>query len=148
MESLFISYARKDDERFARRLHRDLSDCGFYVWWDRKAMESRGRTFLQEIRDAISSVERVILVVGPKAAKSKYVQAEWGWALENCKVVVPVLRLGDDSAVPRPVSDQDYRLIARELANFHAIDFRHPRSYREALQELVRILRPLPSLAE
>src|SRR5215471_5767114 len=86
---LFISYARDDDEAFVKRLYADLVEKGLGVWWDRKAMESRGRTFLQEIRDAISDVERVILVVGPRAIASDYVRAEWEYALAVgvCKVV-------------------------------------------------------------
>ena len=52
-DKLFISYARADDEPFVRRLYQDLTEFGYDVWWDREAMESRGRTFLQEIRDAI-----------------------------------------------------------------------------------------------
>src|SRR5262245_40299908 len=60
--SIFISYARADDEVFVKRLYADLVKRGFRVWWDRQTMESRGRSFLQEIRDAIASVDRVVLV--------------------------------------------------------------------------------------
>lgn len=57
---VFISYGRADDESFAKRLAHDLPR----VWWDREAMENRGRTFLQEIRDAIAESERLVLVLG------------------------------------------------------------------------------------
>ena len=61
------------------------------------------------------------------------------WALAECKVVVPVLRLGD------------YSLLPPELKRFHCPDFRDSRQYTEALNELVRILNqpvvPLGSLA-
>lgn len=50
--SVFISYAREDDEPFAEKLYQDLTKNGFEVWWDRATMKNRGRTFLQEIRDA------------------------------------------------------------------------------------------------
>ena len=56
--SVFLSYARADDEPFVERLYGDLIQAGIEVWWDRAAMESRGRTFLQEIRDAIEGVDR------------------------------------------------------------------------------------------
>ena len=65
--SVFVSYARDDDEPFVERLHKGLGAAGIDVWWDRKAMESRGRSFLQEIRDAIEGVDRLIAVIGPKA---------------------------------------------------------------------------------
>ena len=35
--SVFISYAREDDESFVERLHGDLKRAGFRVWWDRTA---------------------------------------------------------------------------------------------------------------
>lgn len=136
MVRTFISYAREDDERFVRRLYRDLMARDLFVWWDRKAMESRGRTFLDEIRAAIASVERLILVVGPKAATSRYVMQEWEFAAESCKVIVPILRLGRSGKA----SNEDYELVPTQLSKLHSPDFRRSRSYREALDELVGIL--------
>ena len=78
---LFLSYARGDDEPFVRRLYHDLSARGFTVWWDRVAMPSRGLTFLQEIRDAIESSDRLLAVIGPRAVQSDYVTSEWQHAL-------------------------------------------------------------------
>jgi hypothetical protein len=40
-------------------------------------MPSRALTFLQEIRDAVESSDRLIAVVGPSAVDSTYVRAEW-----------------------------------------------------------------------
>jgi WD40 repeat protein len=131
--SLFISYARDDDEEFACRLCQDLNARGYMVWWDRAAMESRGRRFIQEIREAIAKVDRLILIAGPRAECSEYVQAEWTSAIDACKVVIPLLRLGQYSSIPRP------------LANLHCIDFRATRKYDEGLAELLRILEsPVP----
>src|SRR5262245_56941177 len=80
MKQIFISYARADDEAFVRELYGDLERAGLSTWFDREAMESRGRTFLQELRDAIADdrLDRLVLVVGPKAAASEVVKAEWG----------------------------------------------------------------------
>src|SRR5262249_32263482 len=96
----FISYARADDEPFVKQLHGDLTKRGIDVWWDRKAMEDRGRTFLQEIRDAISTSDRVLAVIGPRATTSDYVRSEWEHALLFSKTVVPILRLGAYDSVP------------------------------------------------
>ena len=52
LPSVFLSYARADDEEFVRRMHSFLMDCGFRVWWDRVSMPSRSLTFHQEIRDS------------------------------------------------------------------------------------------------
>ncbi len=80
MSTIFLSYARGDDEPFAKRLYDDLTARGFDVWWDRVSMPGRALTFLQEIRDAITARDRLVLVVGPKAVRSEYVRAEWPYA--------------------------------------------------------------------
>jgi WD40 repeat protein len=135
MAAIFVSYARRDDASFVKNLYADLVVRGFDVWLDKERMESRGRTFLQEIRDAGREIDRFILVIGPRAAESEYVRFEWRLAEEQCTVVVPILRLGDYSLVPKP------------FAKLHAIDFRRSRSYNEALAELLRTLKAtVPSL--
>jgi len=35
-KSIFLSYARGDDETFVARLHADFTARGFSVWWDVK----------------------------------------------------------------------------------------------------------------
>ena len=74
---VFISYARADGEKLAGELQEALKDANISVWWDRQAMQSRGRTFLQEIRDAISECESLLAIVSPKALQSAYVESEW-----------------------------------------------------------------------
>lgn len=44
MSSIFLSCARNDDEPFVRRMHQDLVDAGFQVWFDRISMPSRSLT--------------------------------------------------------------------------------------------------------
>ena len=39
--TIFLSYARGDDEPFVERLYRQLVAAGFDVWWDRVAMPNR-----------------------------------------------------------------------------------------------------------
>ena len=41
-----------------------------------------------------------MLVVGPKALASEYVEAEWRWASDFGKPVNPVLRLGEYGILP------------------------------------------------
>lgn len=130
---IFISYARADDAAFVERLRDDLTKRKLPVWWDKAAMESRGRRFLQELRDAVANAERLLLVVGPRASDSAYVEAEWRFALESCTVVTPVIRLGDDSLVPR------------ELSGLHRVDFRRDEDYQKSIEELERILHTPPA---
>jgi len=125
---IFLSYARGDDEPFVRRLHGDLAARGLDVWFDRVSMPNRALTFLQEIRDAIAARERLVLVVGPRAVTSPYVEAEWRFALEVGKAITPILRLGD------------YPLLPDELKLLDAPDFRSDADYSARLDALVRQL--------
>jgi len=126
MTTIFLSYARGDDEPFARRLYEDLTRRGFDVWWDRVSMPNRALTFLHEIRDAIAARDRLILVVGPRAVQSDYLEAEWRYALEIGKAIKPVLRLGE------------YDLLPDELKLLDAPDFRNDADYPARLETLVR----------
>lgn len=133
MGNIFISYARSDDEPLVEQFHNDLTEHGFDIWWDRQTMQSRGLTFLQELRDAIEGSDRLIAVIGPNAVKSDYVRAEWDHTLLFNRGVVPILREGD------------YSLIPDELSKLHCLDFRGERPYNEALEEMLRILtEPVP----
>lgn len=135
MNGVFLSYARSDDEPFARRLFDRLRVAGFEVWFDRENMPSRSLTFLQEIRDAIRQRDRLVVILGPAAVKSDYVRAEWQAALVEGKAVTPVLRLGD------------YDLVPPELQSVHCEDVREAKSPKDAMAAVVRILRePLPPL--
>lgn len=101
--TLFISYARDDDEPFVRRLYDDLKAYGFNVWYDRVSMPNRGVGFTQEIAHAIEQADRLILICGPAAYASEYVRKECEHALIHCKPISPVVRLGD---FPPPILDQ------------------------------------------
>ena len=140
---VFISYARDDDEPFVEELHRDLTENGIEVWWDRKSMESRGRTFLQEIRDAIEGSDRVLAVIGSAALKSDYVRVEWEHTMTFCKGILPVLRQGDF------LSGQSADPLEREVAAQHTVDFRPEGDGQRSLSELLRLLRKqVPKLGE
>ncbi len=134
---VFLSYARADDDpdyddltkSFMRRLYNRLTAAGFAVWWDRMSLPSRGETFTAEIETAIRGCQRFVLVVGPGAIASPYVQAEWEFALAECKPVTPILRAGD------------YPLIPPAVAEINAIDCRPSRDETVALTDLINRLR-------
>src|SRR5262249_28509827 len=122
--SVFLSYARADDEPFAKRLYEDLTTYGFAVWWHRVAMSNRGVTFLHEIREAIDASARFVLVAGESAFKSDYVRAEWEYALATCKPVNIALR------------KCEYKDLPPDLANYDAPDFRDDTHYTERFATL------------
>jgi hypothetical protein len=139
MISIFLSYARKDDEAFVQRLHADLTRAGFDVWFDRASMPSRQLTFHQEIRDAIAGHDRLLLVIGPGVTTSDYVTQEWRFAyFESNKCVNPIVRL-DGRCTNGPAID-GYKLIPEDLQLLHAEDFRDDATYEQHLQNLIRQL--------
>lgn len=135
--SVFLSYARDDDEPFVKKLYESLTVSEFRVWWDRVSMPQRALTFIQEIRDAVEAAQCLVLVVGPSAAKSEYVRMEWKHALECCKPVYPVLRQGD------------FDLLPSELALLNTPDFRDDEVFEQSLEQLLRHLyEPVAPLGE
>ncbi|NEM04735.1 TIR domain-containing protein [Geodermatophilus normandii] len=135
--SVFVSYARADDEPFVRRLVAHLTASGLKVWFDRECMPSRSLTFMDEIRRAIDAADRLLVVVGPHAVASEYVRSEWLYALARGKAVTPVLRSGG------------YELLPPELRMLHCPDVRTARPERQARAEVVRVLtEPMPQLGE
>ncbi|MBX3065476.1 MAG: tetratricopeptide repeat protein [Anaerolineae bacterium] len=140
---IFLSYARDDDHlipddtdpnyyldlnrSFTRRLHADLS-TEFDVWWDREDMPSRGFTFGHEIREAIGSCEKMILVIGPAALRSAYVDAEYRYAHSNCIPIIPILRSGS------------YEDSANFIGQIDVLDFRERGRYEEKLRLLIKKL--------
>jgi WD40 repeat protein len=115
-----------------------MTTAGFEVWFDRVSMPSRALTFHQEIRDAVAACDRLVLVVGPKAAESLYVRQEWQFAyFEAEKIVTPILRCGDYSNVPD------------ELKLLHCEDFRDDGQYDFHLKNLIRqLVEPAPALGK
>lgn len=147
MTSIFLSYARGDDEGFVRKLYHDLSARGFDVWFDRVCMPSRQLTFYQEIRDAIAARDRLLLVVGPRAVDSEYVEQEWRRALEMGICVNPIVRLDGRREDGHRVDG--YELLPEELKLVHAEDFRDDARYEEHLSNLARQLSdPAPPLGK
>ncbi|NWG15061.1 MAG: TIR domain-containing protein, partial [Chloroflexi bacterium] len=138
---VFFSYARADDgedyddpdKSLLRRLSSDLTAAGFAVWWDRVSLPSRSLSFSAEIEAAIASCDRFLLVAGPGAKDSEWVQAEMKCARDHCRPITVMLRGGDFGHIPD------------DLASVNAIDFRPPRAYAAALGDLSNRLRqPAP----
>jgi hypothetical protein len=133
MHGVFVSYGRKDDEPFVERLYADLARHGIALWRDREAMRSRGRSFVQEIQDGIADFDRLLLVVGPYALDSAYCRMEWEFALDTCRIVVPLFRKAGAELLPPA------------LRSLHGYDFRQDEGYDKSLNALLADLRePVP----
>jgi len=154
MTSIFLSYARDDDEAFVHRLHADLTNAGFNVWFDRVSMPARQLPFPQEIRDAIAACDRLLLVVGPGILTSDWAIKEWRFAyFEADKCVNPIVRLngrktGGSTTGGATSGSQiidGYNLIPEDLKTLHAEDFRDDAYYDAHLANLIRQLSEPPA---
>lgn len=123
---IFLSYARKDDEPFVRKLYDALTAKGLNVWYDREKMPNRGLTFSENIKRAVLDSRRLALIVGPAALTSDYVTKEWRTAFSACIPVIPIMRLGD------------YANLPPELALTDAPDFRDDAKFDHRLGYLLR----------
>ncbi|HUI43521.1 MAG TPA: NB-ARC domain-containing protein, partial [Terriglobia bacterium] len=129
---IFLSYAWKDDQPFVERLYNDLQRLGYDPWMDKENMPSRGRSLPREVEEQLEKCDRVIAVMGPAAITSEACRAERAFAFDRGKVVTAILRLGD------------YKILPPELGQYFVPDFREPRPYKVALDELQRVLQDPP----
>lgn len=115
-----------------RRLYDALKLHGFNPWLDKASMPNRGLQFTSEIASAIDSTDRVLLVLGPHALSSSYVEAEWRYALRAGKPIHPLLR------------QCDYTQLPGELAGFDARDFREHSAFERELERLISQISETP----
>jgi len=131
----FLSYSRQDDAGFRDSLRQSLTSKGICLWFDRESLANRGMTFDAEIRNAIESSDRLILLAGPGALASDYVRQEWGFAEDLGIPILPLILAGDFNQLPEP------------LRFYHSVDGRVPATVDSAVAELLRLLsEPVPQL--
>jgi hypothetical protein len=87
----FISYSRKDGEKFAAYLRKRLLKENLSVWQDITALEG-GRDWWSQIEDVLKSnaLQHFVLVVTPAALASPVVRREIRLARQEGKTVCPV----------------------------------------------------------
>jgi hypothetical protein len=131
--SAFISYSREDSE-FALRLAQDLKAAGAPVWLDQIDIEP-GAPWDNAIEDALEAAQYMVLVLSPASARSANVRDEVSYALEQGKIVIPVLYV--DCVVP-------LRLQRKQRIDFRA-DYARG---LEALLDHLRVMHPNPQVLE
>jgi TIR domain len=85
----FFSYARKDSE-FVLKLAQDLRAAGVNLWLDQLDILG-GREWDREVEEALKTSRGMIAVLSPESVASKNVMNEVSYALEEGRLVVPVL---------------------------------------------------------
>ena len=110
-EGVFISYARRDGEKFANVLRTQLESLGVSAWLDRFRIED-GRDWWGQITEALDRVEFMALVITPNALKSETVRKEWRYARQQGVCVYPV----------RATLDLDFNSLPRWMRKAHFYD--------------------------
>ena len=85
----FLSYAREDAE-FVLRLAKDLRVGGAGVWVDQLDI-APGQRWDRAVEDALAKCLELVVILSPSAVESTNVMDEVSLALEDGKMVVPVL---------------------------------------------------------
>ena len=88
--SVFISYNRKDWDRYINPLITRLEASGISVWVDQHLIKG-GQDWMDEIQRALSTCNRMVLCVTKKSLKSKYVKGEYRYFHNNNKKLIPVI---------------------------------------------------------
>jgi uncharacterized protein YjbI with pentapeptide repeats len=146
-QSCFISYSTRDQD-FANRLHTDLQNHGVRCWFAPHAAQG-GTKLYDQIDQAISIHDRLLLIISPSSMKSAWVKTEIANArrqelAKRRRVLFPI------SLVPfnKIRSWQQFNAdigedTAKEIREFHIPDFsgwRNPTFYEQSLERLLRDL--------
>ena len=126
----FISYSRVDAD-FARKLACDLETSGVPVWLDLRNIPY-GRPWDTEVENALATLPRMLLILSPASAKSDNVRNEISYALDNGKLVIPVMYQACE--------------VPLRLRRIQYIDFRN--DYHTALEMLVAHLALPPNVQD
>jgi len=88
-DRLFICYSRKDED-FVLKLAANLKNHGVPIWLDQWNIP-KGANWPRAIDKALFECRRLLVILSPSAIDSDEVQAEWYTALDEKKVVIPIL---------------------------------------------------------
>jgi len=129
MTNVFLSYGRADGSAAALKLRGELEQAGFTVWQDIRDMQG-GKEWRDQLRQAISRVNAVLVLLTPASGASRYVEMEWQLALTLGRRVIPLLILPCD--------------VPDDLKPIHYHNLSQPDKYTMGLMALMRDLNALP----
>ena len=86
---IFISYARKDKD-FAVKLAHDLLSQGVNIWLADFEIKA-GDSWDMEVQKALTACISFLVVLSEASEKSKNVMDEVAYAIEEKKVIIPLL---------------------------------------------------------
>ena len=89
IEKTFFSYSR-DDSEFVLKLAKDLRAAGANIWLDQLDIVA-GKRWDAEIETALQNSQGQLVILSPSSVESNNVMDEVSFALENGKVVIPII---------------------------------------------------------
>jgi hypothetical protein len=127
--SIFLSHNSRD-EKFAKKLHLDLTNQGITVWMYQTEVNP-GDSIIGKVENAIKNSDYLGILLSPNSSKSVWVSEEYGMAMHlqikgKGPRVIPILI--EDCEIPGFLEDKS------------RIDFRNENYYQENLDKLLRVL--------
>jgi WD40 repeat protein len=111
---IFISYARNDGSAAAHQLCQALKAAGCDVWLDTEQIHG-GSSWGKDIEGALASCDVLVAVLTPESYDSEICRSEQIWALDEGKVVIPVLAV-PGAPVPIHLKSRNYRKYPEQEA--------------------------------
>jgi hypothetical protein len=108
MTSIFISYSSKD-VRIAENIHKFLEHKGVDIWRDKRNIEA---DWSDEISDALTRQDIILLVWTRNASESHYVKSEWMTARALGKAIKPIFFSKDFPSLQLPKPLENVQAIA------------------------------------
>jgi hypothetical protein len=146
--SCFLSHSSKD-EKFAQKLAGRLRQEGVPLWYAPEDIQPGDKTY-DQVKTAISTFDRFLLVLSSASMKSEWVRTELAKGLarerqENRRVLFPVAVVPIDDIRTWECFDSDTGIdMAKELRSYHIPDFSNwsdPEAYEQQVSKVVQALR-------
>ena len=145
--SCFISHSSKDSD-FAQKLAARLRTEGVPVWYAPEDILP-GEKIFDQVKKAIASFDRLLVVLSPDSMKSNWVQTELARALarehrEGRRVLFPIALVPIDVIKTWECVDPDSGVdMARELRSYHIPDFSSWSNAEEFERQLTKVVKAL-----
>jgi hypothetical protein len=145
--SCFVSHSSKDEE-FAQKLSARLRTAGVPVWYAPEDIQPGEKTY-DQVKKAIASFDRLLVVLSPHSMSSNWVKTELANALarerrEGSRVLFPIALVPIDVIQAWECFDPDSGIdIAKELRSYHIPDFSNWSDPEEFERQVAKVIRAL-----
>jgi len=145
--SCFISYS-SNDEDFAQKLAGRLKNAGVRVWFAPEDIRP-GEKIYDQVKNAITSFDRLLIVLSVDSMKSNWVQTELASALarekrEGRRILFPVSLVPIEVIKSWECFDSDSGIdMAREVRAYYIPDFSNWKNSTEFEKQVAKVIQAL-----